>query len=175
MLSKKLEEAINAQVNRELWSAYLYLSMSLDAENKGFKGIANWFFVQFREEQDHAKILMNHLNTRGSKVVLKPIEAVQTTWESIHATFKDSLEQEKKVTAFIHELTQMAIDDHDFAALNMLNWFVDEQVEEEEQVTDILNTLDQLNGMHQGLYMLNKDLAARTYSIASPLAKEADE
>lgn len=74
MLSKRLHDALNAQINAELWSAYLYLSMSMDAENKGLKGVANWFFVQFREEQDHARILMNYINSRDAKVVLKPIE-----------------------------------------------------------------------------------------------------
>ncbi|MBO7213018.1 MAG: ferritin, partial [Rikenellaceae bacterium] len=80
MLSQKLQDAINAQINAELWSAYLYLAMSMDAEAKGYKGVANWFFVQFQEEQDHARILMNYLNSRDVKVELKPIEAVDTTW-----------------------------------------------------------------------------------------------
>ena len=83
MLSQKLHDAINAQINAELWSAYLYLSMSLDAEAKGYKGVANWFFVQWQEEQDHARILMNYLNSRDCKVELKPIDEVQTSWGSV--------------------------------------------------------------------------------------------
>ena len=82
-------QALNAQINAELWSAYLYLSMSMDAENKGLKGVANWFFVQFREEQDHARILMNYINSRDAKVVLKPIEEVRTEWTSPLDMFKD--------------------------------------------------------------------------------------
>ena len=78
MLSEKLHEALNAQVNAEFWSAYLYLSMSMDAEAKGLKGVANWFYVQFQEEQDHARILMNYILSRDGKVSLKPIEAVRT-------------------------------------------------------------------------------------------------
>lgn len=76
MLSKQLHEAINAQINAELWSAYLYLAMSLDAENKGYKGVANWFYVQFQEEQDHARIFMNYLNSVDAKVTLLPIAEV---------------------------------------------------------------------------------------------------
>ncbi len=80
MLSKKLHEALNEQINAELWSAYLYLSMSVDAEAKGQKGIANWFYVQFREEQDHARILMNYILSRDAAVALKPIAEVRTSW-----------------------------------------------------------------------------------------------
>ena len=83
MLSQNLKNAINAQVNAELWSAYLYLSMSLDAESKGYRGIANWFYVQFKEEQDHARIFMNYLNSRDEKVELLPIDAVPSSWESV--------------------------------------------------------------------------------------------
>ena len=101
MLSKRLHDALNAQINAELWSAYLYLSMSMDAENKGLKGVANWFFVQFREEQDHARILMNYINSRDAKVVLKPIEEVRTEWTSPLDMFKDTLEHEKVVTSMI--------------------------------------------------------------------------
>lgn len=172
MFSKKLASEINEQVNRELWSAYLYLSMSLDAEAKGLNGVANWFFVQFREEQDHARILMNYLNSRGEKVELKPIEAVQTEWASVHDAFKEALEQEKKVTGFINALANIAFEERDFASINMLNWFVDEQVEEEESVTNILNVFEQLEGVGQGLYLLDKDLATRTYTQASPLANK---
>ena len=104
MLSKRLHDALNAQINAELWSAYLYLSMSMDAENKGLKGVANWFFVQFREEQDHARILMNYINSRDAKVVLKPIEEVRTEWTSPLDMFKDTLEHEKVVTSMINNL-----------------------------------------------------------------------
>lgn len=173
MLSKKLEGAINDQINRELWSAYLYLSMSMDAEAKGFSGVANWFFIQFREEQDHAKIFMNYLNSRGAKVVLKPIDAVATEWASVQGAFKDTLTHEQKVTAFINELAHIAFDERDFASINMLNWFVDEQVEEEENVNVILNTLKQLEGVNQGIYLLDKDLATRVYTIPTPLVGKA--
>ena len=98
MISEKLHNAINEQINAELWSAYLYLSMSLDAEAKGHKGVANWFFIQFKEEQDHARIFMNYLNSQDVKVELKPIAEVPVKWESVLDTFKDTLNHEKKVT-----------------------------------------------------------------------------
>ena len=113
MLSTKLHQAINAQVNAELWSAYLYLAMSLDAEAKGYKGVANWFFVQFKEEQDHARIFMNYLNSRDAKVELLPIEAVPSAWDSVLDMFKQTLEHEKKVTALIHNLALIANEDKD--------------------------------------------------------------
>ena len=133
MLSKKLHDALNEQINAELWSAYLYLSMSMDAEAKGLKGVANWFFVQFQEEQDHARILMNYINSRDAKVELKPIAEVRTEWTSPLDMFKDTLEHEKVVTSMINNLASIAAEDKDFASANMLVWFVDEQVEEEER------------------------------------------
>ena len=141
MLSQKLHDAINAQINAELWSAYLYLSMSMDAEEKGLKGVANWFYVQFQEEQDHARIFMNYLNSREAKVVLAPIEGVTTQWDSVLDMFKDTLTHEKKVTAMINNLYAIANEDKDYASVNSLVWFVDEQVEEEESARDMINAL----------------------------------
>ena len=173
MLSKRLHDALNAQINAELWSAYLYLSMSMDAENKGLKGVANWFFVQFREEQDHARILMNYINSRDAKVVLKPIEEVRTEWTSPLDMFKDTLEHEKVVTSMINNLAAIAAEDKDFASSNMLVWFVDEQVEEEQSAADIIGELKMIGEDKLGLYMIDKELGARTYEVAEPLASKA--
>lgn len=170
MLSKQLHEALNAQINAELWSAYLYLSMSLDAENKGFKGVANWFYIQFREEQDHARIFMNYLLSRDAEVKLQPIAEVRTSWASPLEMFKDTLEHEKKVTALIHNLAAIAAGDHDFASSNKLVWFIDEQIEEEENARGMIQSFEAVEGNKFGLYMLDKELAARTYSVPSPLA-----
>ena len=170
MLSKRLHDALNAQINAELWSAYLYLSMSMDAEAKGLKGVANWFFVQFQEEQDHARILMNYINSRDAKVVLKPIEEVRTEWTSPLDMFKDTLEHEKVVTSMINNLAAIAAEDKDFASSNMLVWFVDEQVEEEESARDMITACEAVEGNKFGLYTLDKELAARVYQQASPLA-----
>ena len=170
MLSQKLHDALNAQVNAELWSAYLYLSMALDAESKGYKGIANWFHVQFQEEQAHARIFMNYMLSRDAKVELLPIEAVPTTWETPLAMFEETLEHEKKVTALINNLATIANDDRDFASINRLNWFIDEQVEEEENARDMIQAVAAVIDNKYGLYMLDKELAARTYNVPSPLA-----
>ena len=161
MLSKKLHDALNEQINAELWSAYLYLSMSMDAEAKGLKGVANWFFVQFQEEQDHARILMNYINSRDAKVELKPIAEVRTEWTSPLDMFKDTLEHEKVVTSMINNLASIAAEDKDFASANMLVWFVDEQVEEEESARDMITACEAVEGNKFGLYTLDKELAAR--------------
>ena len=139
MISKKLQDALNAQINAEMWSAYLYLSMSVEAESKGLKGFGNWFFIQFREEQDHARILMNYLLARGGQVLLAPIAEVRTSWGSQLEAFEDTLAHEKKVTAMINNLYDMAVTEKDHATASMLKWFIDEQVEEEESATTIID------------------------------------
>ena len=174
MLSKNLHDAINAQINAELWSAYLYLAMSLDAENKGYKGVANWFYVQFKEEQDHARIFMNYLNSRDAKVTLLPIEEVPATWDSVLDMYKKTLEHEKKVTSLINNLAYIANEDRDFASINRLNWFIDEQVEEEEAARDMIAAVEAVEGNKYGMYMLDKELAARVYTTPSPLATAAE-
>ena len=174
MLSQKLQDAINAQINAELWSAYLYLAMSMDAEAKGYKGVANWFFVQFQEEQDHARIFMNYLNSRDVKVELKPIEAVDTTWNSVLDMYKQTLEHEKKVTSLINNLAFIANEDRDFASINRLVWFIDEQVEEEESARDMIAAVEAVEGNKYGMYMLDKELATRVYNTPSPLATAAE-
>ena len=170
MLSKKLHDAMNAQINAELWSAYLYLSMSMDAEAKGYKGVANWFYVQFLEEQDHARIFMNYLNSREAKVELKPIEGVTTSWDTVLDMYKQTLEHEKKVTAMINNIAAIANEDKDFASINRIVWFVDEQVEEEESARDMIMAVEAVEGNKYGMYQLDKELAARVYTQSSPLA-----
>ena len=170
MLSKQLHEAINAQINAELWSAYLYLAMSLDAENKGYKGVANWFYVQFQEEQDHARIFMNYLNSRDAKVELKPIAEVQTEWASVQEMFHHTLKHEKVVTSLINNLAAIAAEDKDFASSNMLIWFINEQVEEEETAQKMIDSLRMIKDNPYAVYMFDKELAARTYTTPSPLA-----
>lgn len=174
MLSQKLHDALNAQVNAELWSAYLYLSMSLDAESKGLKGVANWFHVQFCEEQAHARIFMNYINSRDAKVELKPIDEVPTTWDSALDMFKETLNHERKVTALINNLAFIANEDRDFASTNRINWFIDEQVEEEESARDMIQALEAVEGNKYGMYMLDKELATRTYTEPSPLQTGAE-
>lgn len=171
-MSRELYKVINDQINAELWSAYLYLSMSMDCEAKGYKGIANWFYVQFQEEQDHARIFMNYLNSRGEKVVLLPIAEVKTEWDSVLDMYKDTLNHEKKVTAMIHNLAAIAQQDRDYASVNRIVWFIDEQVEEEEAAREMITTFEAVEGNKYGMYMLDKELAARAYVAPSPLAAE---
>lgn len=173
MLSKNLHDAINAQINAELWSAYLYLAMSMDAEAKGLKGVANWFYVQYLEELDHARIFMNYLNSRDAKVSLLPIDEVPSSWDSVLAMFAQTLAHEKKVTSLINNLAAIANDDRDFASINRLVWFIDEQVEEEENAREMIAAVEAVEGNKYGMYMLDKELAARTYTQASPLAASA--
>ena len=170
MISKKLHDAINAQINAELWSAYLYLAMSMDAETKGYKGVANWFYVQFQEEQDHARIFMNYLNSIDAKVTLLPIDEVPATWDNVLAMFKQTLEHEKKVTSLINNLAAIANEDRDYASINRIVWFIDEQVEEEESAREMIDAFDAVEGNKYGMYMLDKELATRVYNVPSPLA-----
>ncbi|MBO4943998.1 MAG: ferritin [Muribaculaceae bacterium] len=169
MLSKELQKAFNDQINAEFWSAYLYLSMAMDAETKGLKGVANWFRIQFQEEQAHATIFINYMVSRDAKVELQPIEAVPTEWASPLEMFRNTLAHEQKVTAMINNLAALAKNADDYASANMLIWFVNEQVEEESNARDMIQAFDAVEGNKFGLYMLDKDLASRTYNVPSPL------
>lgn len=172
MLSSNLYKAINEQINAELWSAYLYLSMSMDCQAKGYNGIANWFYVQFQEEQAHARIFMNYLNSRDAKVELLPIVEVRTLWDSVLDMFKQTLEHEKKVTGLINNIAAIANEDRDYASINRITWFIDEQVEEEESAREMIAAFEAVEGNKYGMYMLDKELATRTYVAPSPLAAE---
>lgn len=164
MLTKRMEEALNAQVNAEFWSAYLYLSMSAYFSAEGKPGIANWFFVQYKEEMDHATKIFDYINSREGRALLKPIDAVETVWASPLAAFEDTLIHEKKVTAMISNLYAMAEEDKDYATLSFLKWFVDEQVEEEESARNIIDALKMIGDNGFGLYTLDKELGARVYT-----------
>jgi len=161
MLEQKIEVALNQQVNAELWSAYLYLSMSYDMDNKGYEGMASWFASQAKEEFEHATRFMKFIGERGGKVKLMPIEKVRQEWDSPKDAFADTLAHEKVVTGKIHNLMGMAIELKDYATQNMLNWFVDEQVEEEDTASKILEQLTRIENSAAGLYALDKKLGKR--------------
>lgn len=163
MILKKIEEALNEQINAELWSAYLYLSMSLHFDHEGRKGFANWFKIQFQEEQAHALALMDFLNARNGKVILKPIAEVPNSWESPKAAFEYTLEHEKKVTGLINNLYALAESEKDFATRQKLNTFVAEQVEEEDNVRQIIDDLSLVGQDGTGLYQIDQQLATRTF------------
>ena len=170
MINKQLQDAINAQINAELWSAYLYLSMATNFDAQGRSGIANWFKIQFKEEQAHAEIFMNYVNARGGRVILKPIEAVETEWATPLDAFKATLAHEQKVTALINNLYALAESEHDYATRDRLNWFISEQVEEEESAQELIDKFSLIGDNGMGLYMLDQELGARVFNTPSPLA-----
>ncbi len=170
MLSKTLEQALNEQINAEFWSGYLYLAMACNFEAAGRPGIANWFRIQFQEEQAHAQIFINYVNSRGGRVVLKPIAEVPETWDSALEAFKDTLAHEQKVTAMVNNLYALAEAEHDYATRDKLNWFVGEQVEEEETAQQLIDKFTLIGNDGMGQYMLDQELAARVYNEPAPLA-----
>lgn len=172
MISEKVQEAINNQINAELWSAYLYLSMAQQFHACGRPGIAHWFDVQFQEEQAHAQIFINYLNSRGGRVLLKPIDAVPTHWESELDAFQAVLAHEQKVTAMINDLYYLAETERDYATRGRLDWFVSEQVEEEETAQGLIDRLKLIGDNGMAMYTLDTELGARTYQAPSPLAAE---
>ena len=161
MLDSKMEIALNQQVNAELWSAYLYLSMSYDMDNKGYEGMAFWFTSQAKEEFDHANRIGKFIGEMEGKVVLMPIKEVRQEWNSPKDAFEDTLIHEKVVTGNIHKLMDMAIELKDYATQNMLKWFVDEQVEEEGTARKIVEKLQRIENIPAALYALDKRLGER--------------
>ncbi len=163
MLSKKIETAINEQINAEFYSAYLYLSMSSYFEDINLTGFANWMRIQYMEENAHALKLFDYVHERGGKVELKNIEHTPKTWKTPVEIFELTLEHERKVTSLIHDLVNLAIEEKDHATNNMLQWFVSEQVEEEATADEILNRLKMFEGKGPGLFMMDRELATRTF------------
>ena len=161
MISKKTAKAINTQINREFYSAFLYLAMANDAMDKGFKGAANWFNLQFKEEQEHALKFAHYLQEQGARVELAAIAAPKTEWKDLLEMFKDSQEHEAKVTAWISEINTLAVSEKDYATQNMLAWFINEQVEEEANVKDALWMLEMSAGSKGALFMADKTLGKR--------------
>ncbi|MDE6074020.1 MAG: ferritin [Muribaculaceae bacterium] len=172
MLNNKLEEALNKQINAEFWSAYLYLSMSLNFENAGLTGIANWFKIQFQEEQAHAQIFMDYVNKRGGRVELQPIDAVPTKWDTPLSAFEDTLKHEKVVTSLINNLFALAEEVRDYASRDRIMWFVTEQVEEEDSANTLIEKLRRVGNDGMGLYLIDQELATRTYTAPAPLSGE---
>jgi len=161
MISDKMTKEINAQINRELYSAYLYLAMSADAANKGFKGAASWFAVQFGEEQGHAIRFMKYLQDQGAKVELQAIDAPRKEWKDLLDMFQNTLAHEKSVTANINKLMALAVAEKDFATQGALQWFINEQVEEEATDSEVLWMLEMSAGSKGALFMADKKLGDR--------------
>ncbi len=164
MIDKRMEDAINKQINEELYSAYLYLSMSAWFESIGLKGFANWMMVQFKEEMDHAMKFYNYLNSQGATVKLMAIKEPPHEWESPLHAFEETLKHEQHITKCINELVDLAEELKDRATYNMLQWFINEQVEEEENDREIIDMLKMVEGSKHGIFMIDKELGQRQYT-----------
>lgn len=172
MLKDTVLKAFNEQINAEIHSAYLYLSMSAWFQTKGLAGFANWMKVQYREELTHAMKFFDYIHERNGRVILEPVAGVPADFESIIDVFEKSLAHEQKVTAMIDRLVDVAIAAGDHASQSFLKWFVDEQVEEEANVIAILDSLRLINGQGNGLFMMNRELAGRNFKDNTTVGAE---
>jgi len=169
MLDIKIEGALNGQINAELYSSYLYLSMSADCADKGLTGFAKWFKVQAQEEVMHGMRLFNYVVERGGRVELEAIEKPKTSWKTVLDAMKAAYEHETKVTKMINDLVDLAQAGKDHATNSMLQWFVDEQVEEEATADDMVTRLQMIGEAKGALYMLDKEVGARMTVFPDPV------
>lgn len=165
MIKKKVEEAFNAQINAELYSSYLYLSMSAHFLSTNLKGFANWMRVQAQEELMHGMKFYDYINERGGKAVLTEIKTPPAVWTSPLNAFEEVLKHEQHVTDLINSLVDLAISEKDHASNIFLQWFVNEQVEEEASADDIIQQLNLLGESKDGLFMLDKELGTRVFTM----------
>ena len=160
-LNKKITEAFNSQLNAELYSAYLYLSMSASLASQNLPGFAAWMRVQTNEELEHSMKFYDHIIARGGKVQLTAIESPPTDWDSPLAVFEHTCKHERKVTGLINELVSLAKSEGDSTSGKFLQWFVDEQVEEEENVGSVLEKVNKAGDSATALQNLDRELAKR--------------
>lgn len=171
MLSKKMEEALNEQLNRELYSAYLYMSMSSFSSANGLKGFANWFMVQYHEEMFHAMKIYEYINLQGGKALLKAFAQPPSDFASPLDMFEKTLEHEQFITKSINERVDMAMAEKDHATNIFLQWYVTEQVEEESNDNEIIAQLKLIKNDPQGLILLDRELAARMTTVPTEFSK----
>lgn len=164
MLSKKMADALNGQVNAELYSAYLYQSMSTWAVAQGLKGLANWMDCQAKEEMVHAFKIYNHIADRGGRVMLTAIDGPPADWGSPVAAAENVVAHEQKVTGLINALVDLAIEEKDHATRSFLNWFVDEQVEEEDSANSLRDQLKLAGDSAGGMLLIDRELAQRVFT-----------
>jgi ferritin len=162
MFDKELQKAFNLQVNNEMTSAYLYLSMSAYCESVNLPGIAHWLRVQNLEETEHGMKFFDFIKDRGARVVLSPIPQPPTEFKSALDVFEQTLAHEQKVTAAIHHLYEMALQKKDYPSQVFLQWFISEQVEEEKNVTQIVENLKVLADKPHSIIYMDKQLGKRT-------------
>lgn len=161
MLRDRMQDAINEQIRDELYSAYLYLSMAAYFESASLSGFASWMRAQSEEEVSHAMRLFDFVNERGGRVQLHAIDQPPVAFESPRAVFEMTYEHEQKVTGLIHGLYKLAQEEDDYAAQVMLHWFIEEQVEEEDSVSQILDALGRIGDTDHALIALDRELGQR--------------
>jgi len=161
MISKAVEDAINEQIKKEFYSAYLYLSMSAHFEEHNLGGFAHWMRVQVKEEQAHGLKFIDYLHERGGTVKLQAIDQPPAEWQSALELFNQVLEHEQFVTASIHKLYELALEENDYATQVMLQWFITEQVEEEKNATQIIENLKLIDAHGTAVLMLDHQLSKR--------------
>jgi len=170
MISANMAQNINEQINKELYSEYLYLSMATYFDDLGLKGFANWMRVQVKEERTHALMQYTYMAEQGAKANMLAIDAPETTWASPLAAFEQVLAHEQLVTASINNLMSIAIEEKDYATIAFLQWFITEQVEEEATAKEIIDELKIVGNEGQGLLMKDRELAARIYNMPAAAA-----
>ena len=163
MLSKELLEALNEQMNHEYFSAHAYMAMAAYCDKESYEGFANFYIEQAKEERFHGKKIYDYINDRGEHAVFDTIKAPKVEFSSILETFKDGLEQERDVTKRFYNLSDLAHKDKDYATISFLNWFLDEQVEEESMFETHIDYLNRIGDDHNTLYLYEKELAARSF------------
>lgn len=172
MISKKMTDAVNNQINAELYSSYLYLAMAAYFEDLGLPGFTNWMKCQAQEENTHAMKFFDELCERDGRVVLEAIDKPQTEWDSPLAAFEAVYAHEQKVTSLINNLVALAREETDPASEVFLQWFVTEQVEEEAAAKAIVDELKLIEGHPQGLFMIDRELRQRAFTPTEPAAED---
>ncbi len=164
MLDNKIAALINDQVNKELYSAYLYLDFANFYEDEGLDGFAHWYEIQAQEERDHAFKMRRYLIDNGISVKFEAIAKPDKVFKDHLSPLEAGLEHERYVTSLIHEIYNLAFEKKDFKTMQFLDWFVKEQIEEEKNAEDMIKKMKLFGGDSKGLYMLNQELAARSYN-----------
>ena len=167
MLDKKVVELLNQQVNKEFYSAYLYLDFSNYYYDEGLDGFGNWYRIQAQEERDHAMLMLQYLQNNGEKVVLEAIDKPSVEITDAKSVLEAGLKHEQYVTGLIHTIYEAAHSVKDFRTMQFLDWFVKEQGEEEKNAADMITKMELYGGDSKGLYMLNSELKDRVYSAPS--------
>jgi ferritin len=166
-MDKKVHELLNNQINKEFYSAYLYLEFSNYFKAKGLDGFANWYMIQAQEERDHALLFYQYLQNNNMPVTLEAIDSPKREFADNMAVLKAGLEHEEYVTSLIHDIYAAAYEVKDFRAMQFLDWFVKEQGEEETNANDLITKLELFGSDPKSLYMLNQELGARVYTAPS--------